>query len=158
MAAAPAAIRIVPAREDSLSEINDLIARSKSHWDWPDGYLEQALSLHRLAPAYLRGNHCCAIMTELEKLIGFLSIVVNDGKAVLDNLWITPERIGHGIGRYACEYAFRWAAEQEWKELWVVPDPPAEGFYRRMGFVDTGERIASRVPAGPTFSVHRRRL
>jgi hypothetical protein len=38
--------------------------------------------------------------------------------------------------------------------LWVVSDAPAEGFYRKVGFVDTGER----VPGGPVFSVYRVQL
>jgi hypothetical protein len=39
-----------------------------------------------------------------------------------------------------------------------MPDPPAEGFYKHLGFVDTGERVLSRVPDGPLFSVYRLRL
>ena len=39
-----------------------------------------------------------------------------------------------------------------------LPDPPAEGFYLRLGFVGTGERVPSRVPGGPLFSVYRLRL
>ena len=38
-------------------------------------------------------------------------------------------------------------------ELLVMPEPEAEGFYERLGFRDTGRRVDSRVPGGPTFSV-----
>jgi ribosomal protein S18 acetylase RimI-like enzyme len=47
------------------------------------------------------------------------------------------------------------AREQGWTELWVVPDHPAIGFYEKMGFSDTGERVPFRVPGGPEFSVYR---
>lgn len=78
--------------------------------------------------------------------------MVGDAKVVLDNLWVTPERIGQGIGRQACEYLFRLARERGWTPLWVLPDPYAEGFYVKLGFSDTGERVPSRVPGGPVFS------
>lgn len=40
----------------------------------------------------------------------------------------------------------------------MLPDPPSEGFYLRMGFEDSGKRVPSRVPGGPLFSVYRLRL
>jgi N-acetylglutamate synthase-like GNAT family acetyltransferase len=92
-----------------------------------------------------------------DKLIAFVAIVVSTARVVLDNLWVTPELIGKGIGRRACERVFQLAREQRWAELWVLPDPPAEGFYVKMGFSDTGERLPSRVPGGPTFSIFEHR-
>jgi hypothetical protein len=47
MVSTPTGIRIIGAREQSLAEINALIARAKAHWRWPTGYLEQELPLHR---------------------------------------------------------------------------------------------------------------
>ena len=153
--AAPVDLRFVPAREQSLADINELIARSKAHWSWPDGYLDVALTLLRIDLAYLRGNHCFEALDARNKLIAFFSVVASDARVVLDNLWVTPESIGNGIGRRACEYVFRVAREKGWTELWVLPDPPAAGFYVKVGFSDTGERVPSRVPGGPIFAVYR---
>lgn len=158
MGAAPSGIRVVGARERSLAEINGLIMRAKSHWAWPKGYLEHALPLHTLTPAYLHANHCFEVLAAEDELIGFVAVVTSGPRVVLDNLWVTPDRIGQGIGRYVCDFVFRLAREQGWQELWVLPDPPSEGFYRKAGFVDTGERVPSRVPVGPMFSVYRIRL
>jgi len=149
---------IVPAREESLPAINALIARSKAYWTWPAGYLEQALELHRIDADYLRGHHNFEVLDTRNELVGFFALAASDNNIVLDNLWVSPERIGHGIGRRACEYAFQFARDHGWTEVWVVPDPPAEGFYLRLGFVGTGERMPSRVPGGPLFSVYRLRL
>jgi predicted N-acetyltransferase YhbS len=76
-------------------------------------------------------------------------------RVLLDNLWVTPDLIGNGIGRRVCEHVFRLAREQGWTQLWVLPDPPAEGFYLKTGFFDTGERVSSRMPGGPLFFVYR---
>jgi GNAT superfamily N-acetyltransferase len=158
MVGAPTGIRIIGAAERSPAEINELITRSKAHWSWPAGYLERALPLHRVTPAYLRSNHCFEVFDAHDKLIAFFSIVVGRARVVLDNLWVTPELIGNGIGRRACEHVFQLARERGWTELWVLPDPPAVGFYVKMGFSDTGERVPSRVPGGPIFSTYRIQL
>lgn len=151
----PSGIRIVRAREDSLAEINALIGRSKAHWNWPEGYLEAALPLHALSLAYLRSNYCFEVLGKRETTVAFFAVVASGARVLLDNLWVTPELIGRGIGRQACEYVLRLARQQDWTELWVLPDPSAEGFYGKVGFSDTGERVASRVPGGPVFSVYR---
>lgn len=154
----PTRVRIIHAREESLADINGLIARSKSHWSWPEGYLDKALSLHRISPAYVRRNHCFEVLDTRDKLVAFFAVAVDGTRVLLDNLWVTPDLIGNGIGRQACEHVFRLAREQGWAQLWVLPDPPAEGFYLKTGFSDTGERVSSRVPGGPRFCVYRIQL
>jgi len=114
--------------------------------------------LHNISSAYLRSNHCFEVLDARDQLIAFFSVVVGDARVVLDNLWVTPELIGNGIGRRACEHVFQLARERGWTELWVLPDPPAVGFYVKMGFSDTGERVPSRVPGGPIFSTYRIQL
>jgi len=154
----PTRIRIIHAREESLADINGLIARSKSHWSWREGYLDKALPLHRISPAYVRSNHCFEVLDTRDKLIGFFAAAMDGTRVLLDNLWVTPDLIGNGIGRQACEHVFQLAREQGWAQLWVLPDPPAEGFNLKMGFSDTGERVCSRVPGGRLFCVYRIQL
>jgi GNAT superfamily N-acetyltransferase len=154
----PIAMRIIPAREESLSGINALIAISKAYWSWPADYLKKALPLHVVDPAYLRTNYCFEVLGAQDELVAFFAVVASDTRVILDNLWVTPELIGMGIGRRACKHIFRLACEHRWTELWVLPDPPAEGFYLKAGFSDTGERVPSRVSGGPVFSVYRIQL
>jgi GNAT superfamily N-acetyltransferase len=154
----PAQIRIIGAREQSLAAINNLIARSKAVWNWPEGYLERALPLHRVSRAYLLKNHCFEVLDLNDELVAFFSVMAGDARVLLDNLWVTPELVGNGVGRRACEHLFQLARERGWTELWAIPDPPAEGFYAKVGFSDTGERIPSRVPGGPIFSAYRIQL
>lgn len=154
----PPDLVIVPAKEESLDAINALIARSKAYWSWPTEYLEQALVLQRVDADYLRGHHSFEVLYRKNELVGFFAVASGHDRVVLDNLWVAPEMIGRGIGRRACEYVFQLARDHGWTELWVVPDPPAEGFYQRMGFIDTGEQIPSRVPGGPLFSAYLLRL
>jgi GNAT superfamily N-acetyltransferase len=148
-------IAIVPAREESLEDVNRLIARSKAYWAWPEEYLSQAIPLHRITPSYLRSSQCFEIATRRGELLGFLSLTEGNDRVVIDNLWIEPKHIRRGIGSRAVHFALELARVCGWPHLWVLPDPPAEGFYRALGFSDTGERFQSRVRGGPVFSVYR---
>lgn len=147
-------IAIVPAREASLEDVNRLIARSKAYWDWPKEYLSLAIPLHKITSAYLRSNRCFEVVTKSGDLVAFLSLADDGARVVIDNLWVAPEHIGCGIGRAAVYFVFEMARASGWQRLWVLPDPPAEGFYKALGFSDTGERVPSRVRGGPVFSVY----
>jgi GNAT superfamily N-acetyltransferase len=151
-------VAILRAREESVPAINALIARSKGYWTWPAGYLEQALALLTIDLDYLRTHPSLEVLDARGDLVCFVAIAVLDPSVVLDHLWVTPERIGCGIGRRACGYMIQFTKQHQWSELSVLPDPPSEGFYLRMGFKDSGKRVPSRVPGGPVFSVYRLRL
>jgi len=118
-------------------------------------YLDAARPLLRLAPEYLRNNLCFEVLDAEGGLVAFFAIVQIAARTMLDHLWVEPSLIGKGIGRIACEHVFALARQQGWKELRILPEPHAERFYLKAGFSDTGERVPSRVPGGPVFSVYR---
>lgn len=148
--------RIEPARDSSLAKINALIARSKSYWPYPSDYLAQALPLLSITQAYLTQNECVEVRLG-EELVAFASLATQHGGTVLEleHLWVDPRFIGRGAGSFACRHLMARARERGCSHLHVLPDPPAKGFYEKLGFVDTGDRVPSRVPTGPDFSVLR---
>ena len=147
-------LSIVAAREKNLGQINALIARSKAFWHWPADYLERALQLHRILPSELKRIHGFELWTR-EALVAFASLDPSRSTPLLDNLWVEPEYIGRGIGALACRHIFRSASQRGWSEILVMPDRPSEGFYAKMGFTDSGQRVPSRIPGGPPFSIYR---
>lgn len=141
-----------PAR---LAEINDVIARSKAYWPWPEHYLAAALPLMRISAEYLTENPCAVAVDSDGAVLAFGSLASVGERTYIDHLWVRPDRIGMGIGPGLCDWLFDCARNRDLDELWVLPDPPAEGFYLKLGFTDTGERVPSRVPGGPVFSALR---
>lgn len=149
---------IASASSARLAEINDVIARSKAYWPWPEHYLSAALPLLRISAEYLNENPCAVAMDSGGAILAFGSLAPADERTYVDHLWVRPDRIGRGIGRCVCDRLLRCARDRHLEALWVLPDPPAEGFYRNRGFVDTGERVPSRIPGGPVFSLLRIKL
>jgi GNAT superfamily N-acetyltransferase len=134
----------------NLAEINRVIRASKSHWRQPYAYLQAALPLLAVDDAYLVRNLCFEVVED-GAVVCFFAIADDDGAKLLDHLWVRPDRLGCGIGRLACEHVVALARERGWRRLRVLPEPDAAGFYRRLGFEDTGVHVESRVPGGPRF-------
>jgi hypothetical protein len=101
-------------------------------------------------------EHLCFEIHVDQKFVGFFAIIEKCGEKYLDHLWIAPDILRQGIGRLACRFINDLAQKQGWRELLTYPDPPAEGFYLRQGFHDTGIRLPSRYEDGPIFSVFKK--
>lgn len=149
-------MKIVRAEAKSIPSINRVIRASKSVWSYSSDYLNAALPLLEVDLDYLTENLAFEILEHNGDTIGFFSIVEKDGDKYLDHLWIEPSRLRKGAGRMACEFIFQLAARKGWNRLFVLPDPPAVGFYEKLGFVSTGQSIPSRVSGGPLFYLYRK--
>lgn len=136
-----------PAQESNIDQINKLIEASKSFWDYSPVYLKAAIELLRIDTTYINQYPCFEIRNDQDQLIGFCSLKED----VLENLWISPEAINQGAGRFALNKIKSFAESIGIKTLWTLPDPPAEEFYLKQGFNDSGESLPSRIKNGPTF-------
>ena len=141
---------IVKASKEHLQIVNDIIVAAKSHWEYPASYLKAALELLKIDENYILENPSFEILLD-NRIVGFISVTEKDGDKYLDNLWIHPKVHGTGLGRLACETIFKVANHQKWPKLLVLPDPQAIGFYKKLGFKETGVEIPSRVKDGPIF-------
>jgi GNAT superfamily N-acetyltransferase len=156
LASAATPWRIAPARASALGKINALIARSKSFWPYPAAYLALALPLLRITRDYLAQHECFEVHCD-QDLAAFASLAVkrNGTLLELDHLWVEPRFIRRGAGTFTCRHLIARAHELGGSELSVLSDPPAQGFYETLAFVDTGDRVRSRVANGPDFPVLR---
>lgn len=140
---------IRPASPDDLVSIDELIAASRAVWKYDPSYAEASLPLLRVDSNYLAAN--CAFV--IGDFAGFFALVEKDEALSVDHLWIAPHEQRSGFGRAACEFIDAFARAAGHARLTVLPDPPAEGFYVRVGYVDTGARVPSRIAGGPTFKL-----
>ncbi|HEY4929641.1 MAG TPA: GNAT family N-acetyltransferase [Acidimicrobiales bacterium] len=69
--------------------------------------------------------------------VGFVSVLLIDDEAHIDQLSVVPERGGHGIGRDLLDEAIRWARRQALSGVTLATfrDVPWNApFYQRVGF------------------------
>lgn len=81
------------------------------------------------------------------RVAGFAVILVADGKAELDGLFVEPELWRRGIGAALVEAATLEARRKGLSLLTVVASPSAKEFYERCGFTAEGETETRFGPA-----------
>jgi ribosomal protein S18 acetylase RimI-like enzyme len=107
----------------------------------------------RLATISPDPDHSCLLVADDgDGLLGFAYLYVEtDGRILLDNLHVQPERKQSGIGRRLVNHGLGWAAERHPGKavyLEVLRDnTTAIAFYRRLGGRRTDEFV-ERFPAG----------
>ena len=66
-------------------------------------------------------------------LIGWAALIPRGEIGWLEDLWIEPRWIGHGVGRLLFEHVATRARELGAQRLEWEAEPNARGFYERMG-------------------------
>ena len=148
---------IRPARADEAEALSELAIRSKGRWGYDEAFLaacraELTFSADDLA------NAPTFVADGSDGPVGFYRLLVrDDGAAELDDLFVDPASIGHGVGKRLWEHAVAQAASLGCGELVIQSDPFAEGFYLAMGAERVGELESGSVP-GRMLPLLRRRL
>ena len=72
--------------------------------------------------------------------IGFCTLLEKDGNAWLENLWVIPSQMGHGVGNALFKHMIDLSKKRGYHILRLESDPNAVGFYIKMGAHQIGER------------------
>ena len=59
--------------------------------------------------------------------------------AILDNLFILPEYIGKGFGKYLMSHFLNRMKNEKFEKVTLDSEPHAENFYLKIGFKKIGE-------------------
>ncbi|WP_340597091.1 GNAT family N-acetyltransferase [Bdellovibrio sp. GT3] len=144
-------IEFKKAQLTNLSDINALIEGSRSVWNYPEEYAKASLHLITMDEKTLNSEICYEIRNP--ELVGFLSFEKREDEVFLENLWIKKSTLKQGIGAATSKFIDQLANENGWSKIQVFPDPPAEGFYLKCGYINTGNKFPSRIQGRPTFTL-----
>jgi|SRR5687767_370745 len=129
--------RAFPEDANMLSQI---ALAAKAHWGYPDHWMKIWAPLLTFSSEYFEENETW--VAEIDSVpIAFYTLQNKDGIAWMDNLWVLPEYIGHGVGKQLFLDAESRARQMGYKTLQLEADPNAVGFYEKMGMHKIGERI-----------------
>ena len=128
--------RVLPEEAEKLTQI---ALAAKRHWGYPERWIEIWTPQLTYDADYFVQNESWA--AELDQgPVAFYTLLEKNGTAWLENLWVTPERIGKGIGRELFLHAVDLARGRGYTLLQLEADPNAAGFYEKMGMHKIGER------------------
>lgn len=113
---------------------------AKRYWGYPERWIEHWGESLTITPEFVRGNYVYTAVSGGEPF-GFYALTETGGRWELEHLWVSPARIGSGIGRALFEHAMDDAAARGASVVEIEADPNAEGFYLRMGARRVGENV-----------------
>lgn len=141
--------RALPGEAKRLSE---LAMRSKAHWGYDEQFLERVRPILTFTEEDVLNWPMYVMVTESDEPAGVYRITGAPPHGELEDLWLDPPFIGHGMGRALLEHALDIAAELGFESLVIEGEPNAEGFYLAMGAIPIGSR---RSPSGRTLPLLR---
>lgn len=121
-----------PARPQEAAALAALAVRSKAHWGYPREFVERFAATVNLTPEVVAANDV-QVAEHGGEVRGFYTLLHRGTLAVLDDLWLEPDEIGHGSGRLLFEHAVARALGAGAIVLEWEAEPYAVGFYTRMG-------------------------
>jgi GNAT superfamily N-acetyltransferase len=124
-----ALISVRPARVGDHQRLRELTFESKAHW----GYDRDFVGRWAEGLTFEDGGE--RWVAELDGgIVAWAALVPpTDGVAVLDDLWVDPTWLGHGLGRRLFQLAAERARELHAERLEWGAEPNAVGFYEKLG-------------------------
>jgi len=121
-------MKIDRASAEQAEALTKIAIAAKSYWGYPKRWIEIWLPILEVSEEYISKYEVWMAVDD-EKPIGFYSLEGNE----LGGLWVSPEFIGHGVGRGLFQHAVDRCGELGFDKLIIESDPNAVGFYEKMG-------------------------
>ncbi|MEL7368219.1 MAG: GNAT family N-acetyltransferase [Myxococcota bacterium] len=131
---------------DELPALTDLCIRSKAHWGYNSAFLAQCRAELTLTSDELKKTKVAVAEDDLGRILGVAQVIQEGADAWVEKLFIDPEHMGEGAGRFLYGWCVRTARDVGAGRLIIEADPDAVGFYARMGAVRQGDVPSGSIP------------
>lgn len=125
-------LQIHRATPEQADELTRIALAAKTHWGYPQRWLEIWAPQLTFSPQYFEKNEGWVACVD-ETTVGFYTLQEKDGTASIENLWVLPKYMGRGIGKALFLHAVELSRRRGNTTLQLEADPNAVGFYERMG-------------------------
>ena len=140
---------IRPAEKEDAQILTGLSFESKGFWAYPKEYFDVWKPELTITSDYIEKNDVLVFESE-GAIVGYYSIVeLENGIEVsvikiekgywLEHMFIAPKYIGRGIGKIMFEHLRKRCEIKGIRQLGILSDPNARGFYEKMGCDYQGE-------------------
>lgn len=131
------------ARPGDVEALTRISFASKAVWGYPPEYFAVWARELTITPSYL-ADHEVFVFEKADSVVAYYSLVELTGDVSfhgivlargfwLEHMFVEPGSIGKGIGRALFAHLLEVCTSKGVKELGILADPNARGFYQRMG-------------------------
>ncbi|WP_067931140.1 GNAT family N-acetyltransferase [Alicyclobacillus kakegawensis] len=142
--------RAIPEEAPILTSI---ALESKAVWGYDKEFIEQCREELTLTPEYVR-LHEVYVAQQHNQIVGFYGLTVDEGRAILDYLYMIPASLRQGVGRQLWDDLIKRAKSLGVSVISIDADPHAERFYlhgSRAGWCHTVWVYRRSYVTTPTF-------
>jgi GNAT superfamily N-acetyltransferase len=125
--------------------LREIAYAAKAHW----GYDAQRVR-HWADSIDLEDGREILVAERDSALVAWASVIPGGETCVLEDMWVEPPAMGHGVGTELFQRAAARARELGASRMEWEAEPNAVGFYEKMGGRHVGERVSS---WGPVLSL-----
>ena len=118
--------------------LSDITKKSKAFWGYSKEQILEWNDNLTISKNYIESNYAFKLLDE-NTVIGYYSYILEKSSVKLDNLFVLPEYIGKGFGKYLVNDFLTRMRNQKIKKIILDSDPNAEEFYLKIGFKKIGE-------------------
>ena len=146
-------VRIARAAPGDAALLTRIAFAAKSYWGYPEAYLDLWKADLSITSEYIRKNTVLKAVNEKGDILGVGAIEYSTAFSAYEigHMWVYPKYMGYGIGRLLINALIHHAQKAGITQLYAVSDPNARRFYKKMGFVLTGQQESK--PEGRTLPV-----
>jgi ribosomal protein S18 acetylase RimI-like enzyme len=121
---------------DVLTEITK---KSKAYWGYSEEQILKWNNNLTISADYIENNFVYKLVNN-GKIVGYYSYLIKEEKnVILDNLFVLPEYIGKGFGKYLMTDFLNRVRNDKFEKITLDSEPNAENFYLKIGFKKIGE-------------------
>lgn len=119
--------------------LTTITKKSKAYWGYSEEQILKWDANLTISKDYIESNYAFKLLND-NKIIGYYSYIIREEKNVeLDNLFVLPEYIGKGFGKYLVSDFLKRMRNKKIKKIILHSEPNAEEFYLKIGFEKIGE-------------------
>lgn len=119
--------------------LTEITKKSKAYWGYSEEQLLKWSNNLTITQDYIKRNDVFKLVNN-NLIVGYYSYFSEGEKSMkLDNLFVLPEYIGKGFGKYLMTDFLNRMKEAKIERITLDSEPNAESFYSKMGFVKIGE-------------------
>jgi GNAT superfamily N-acetyltransferase len=131
-------IKILQATPEQTGILTTITIAAKRHWNYPESWIQTWLPSLTVTAEYIQSNETW-VAIEGEQYVAYYSLKLDGEFLWLDNLWVLPEFIGQGIGKWLFHHAVERSRGTGATALKIEADPNAQDFYEKIGAQKIGE-------------------
>ena len=119
--------------------LTEITKKSKAYWGYSEEQILKWNDNLTISKDYIENNSVYKLVNE-DNIIGYYSYIVKEEKnVILDNLFVLPEYIGKGFGKYLMTDFLNRVRNDKFEKITLDSEPNAENFYLKIGFKKIGE-------------------